>query len=105
MKNIVKKIVIYSMVGILNLGLGASVIEASPRHDDCDRKYHDQIWYNDHDKQWRDHESKWTEHDQEWRAHDGDWHWKKVHAYKWKEWYRWHHDNRDEGFNDFICGK
>ncbi len=34
MKSIVKKVVIYSMIGILQLGLGASVIEASPRHND-----------------------------------------------------------------------
>ena len=33
MKNIVKKVAIYSMVGIMQLGLGASVIEASPLHN------------------------------------------------------------------------
>ncbi len=32
MKNIVKKLAILSMVGIMQLGLGASVIEASPQH-------------------------------------------------------------------------
>jgi membrane protein involved in colicin uptake len=33
-KSIVKKAVIYSMIGIIQLGLGASVIEASPLHND-----------------------------------------------------------------------
>jgi len=32
MKNIVKKIVVFSMVGVLQIGFGASVIEASPLH-------------------------------------------------------------------------
>lgn len=42
MKNIAKKIVIYSMVGLLQIGLGASVIEASPRHDDKDHQRYEQ---------------------------------------------------------------
>jgi len=32
MKNMAKKIVIYSLAGIMQLGIGASVIEASPLH-------------------------------------------------------------------------
>ncbi len=35
MRNIMKKIVIYSMVGIMQAGLGASVIEASPLYNDA----------------------------------------------------------------------
>ena len=106
MKNIVKKLVIYSMVGVLNLGLGASVIEASPWHDDNDQRYeqHDQRWQHHHEKQWRNHEREWKEHDREWREHDGDWEWQERHAHKWHEWYRWHHDNGDDGFDSFICG-
>lgn len=34
MKDIVKKIAIFSMVGMMQLGLGATVIEASPLHND-----------------------------------------------------------------------
>jgi hypothetical protein len=34
MKNIVKKIAIFSLVGIMQVGLGAAVIEASPLHSD-----------------------------------------------------------------------
>ena len=34
MKSIFKKIAIYSMLGVMQLGIGASVIEASPQHRD-----------------------------------------------------------------------
>ena len=34
MKSILKKIAIYSMLGVMQLGIGASVIEASPQHRD-----------------------------------------------------------------------
>jgi hypothetical protein len=33
MKNIVKKIAVYSMVGMLQVGFGVSIIEASPLHN------------------------------------------------------------------------
>lgn len=33
MKNITKKIIIYSMVGMMQVGLGTAVLEASPRSD------------------------------------------------------------------------
>jgi len=39
MKSIAKKIVIFSMIGLMQVGLGASVIEASPRQDDRNQKY------------------------------------------------------------------
>lgn len=39
MKSIVKKIVIFSMIGLMQVGLGASVIEASPRHNDKHERY------------------------------------------------------------------
>ena len=34
MKNITKKVIIYLMVGMMQIGLGASVIEASPSNQD-----------------------------------------------------------------------
>ena len=34
MKNIVKKVAIFSMVGMMQVGLGTSAIEASPLHND-----------------------------------------------------------------------
>lgn len=107
MKKIVKKIIVFSMIGILNIGLGTSAIEASARHGDHNQQYdshHDQRWHNDHDKQWRDHEREWKDHDREWKEHDGDRDWQERHAHEWKDWYRWHHDNGDDGFDAFIMG-
>jgi hypothetical protein len=34
MKNIIKKIMIYAMVGMMQVGLGATVVAASPLHND-----------------------------------------------------------------------
>ena len=61
-------------------------------------------WQQNHENQWLAHEQEWTEHDREWREHEGDRHWQEEHAHEWNDWYRWHHDNGDEGFNDFIFG-
>jgi hypothetical protein len=111
MKSIAKKIMIYSLAGIMQVGLGATVVAASPlynngpqivqldRHDD-----HDQHWREDHDRQWRDHDREWRDHDRAWREHEGDRAWRERHAHEWHDWYRWHHDNGDEGFNAFIMG-
>ena len=65
MKNIVKKLVIYSMVGIMQLGLGASVIEASPRDND----HHDQRYeQRERDRGHRIKEEN-RRHEQEMRRH------------------------------------
>ena len=34
MKNVTKKIIIYSMVGIMQVGLGTAIVAASPLHND-----------------------------------------------------------------------
>jgi hypothetical protein len=34
MSNLIKKVAIFSLVGIMQIGLGASVIEASPLHNE-----------------------------------------------------------------------
>lgn len=52
MKSIAKKIVIFSMIGLMQVGLGASVIEASPRHDDKHQRYEQRERDRDRD---RDH--------------------------------------------------
>lgn len=57
MNTIVKKVVIYSMVGILQLGIGVSALEASPRHNDNHRdNQRNSHWqYRDaHDRQIRE---------------------------------------------------
>jgi vacuolar-type H+-ATPase subunit I/STV1 len=69
MKNIVKKVAIFSMVGMMQIGFGASVIEASPLHNDGpqrivqldDRDHHDDERQRDHDRRQRDHDRRQRE--------------------------------------------
>ncbi|AJQ28712.1 hypothetical protein [Pelosinus fermentans] len=75
MKGFVKKGIIYSLIGIIQLGIGASVIEASPRHEN---RHHKQHWDNrDH----RDHEIQEErarhEREMERRDHEEEWQWKE----------------------------
>jgi membrane protein involved in colicin uptake len=55
MQRIVKKVAIYSMVGLMQIGFGASIIEASPLHIDS---YPVQEQYDRHDQRpdWHDRE-------------------------------------------------
>ncbi len=75
-----------------------------PSHGPNWSQHRNANWQQNHENQWRAHEQEWTEHDREWREHEGDRHWQEEHAHEWNDWYRWHHDNGDEGFNDFIFG-
>jgi hypothetical protein len=72
MKGFVKKGIIYSLIGIMQLGIGASVIEASPKHEN---KHHKQHWDN------RDHkiqeERARHEREMERRDHEEEWKWKE----------------------------
>jgi Ni/Co efflux regulator RcnB len=80
MKSVVKKVVIYSMIGIMQLGLGASVIEASPRYNDQhqeqrheDRRQRIQVERDRHERemQRRDYEEEreWRERQDREKAH------------------------------------
>ena len=83
MKNITKKIIIYSLAGIMQLGLGASVIEASPLHSDDlqrivqldDGDHHDNDRQREHDRRQREENER---HEREMRRHEHeserDWH-------------------------------
>ncbi|MCC5466010.1 hypothetical protein [Pelosinus baikalensis] len=72
MKAFVKKGIIYSLIGIMQLGIGASVIEASPKHEN---RHHKQHWDN------RDHEIQEErarhEREMERRDHEEEWQWKE----------------------------
>jgi hypothetical protein len=72
MKSFVKKGIIYSLIGIMQLGIGASVIEASPKHEN---RHHKQHWDN------RDHkiqeERARHEREMERRDHEEEWQWKE----------------------------
>jgi hypothetical protein len=76
MKNIVKKVTIYSMVGIMQVGFGASVIEASPLHTDGSQRIVQlDNRQSEHDRREREENQR---HEQEMRRHDHesdrDWH-------------------------------
>ena len=99
MKNLTKKIMIYSMVGIMQVGLGATVIEASPLYNDndgsqqivqLDRGYH-------HDREERRHQEN-RRHEREmhrhYRENDRDW-----NDRQWRENQR--HDNT---MNEIAAG-
>jgi ABC-type Zn2+ transport system substrate-binding protein/surface adhesin len=83
MKNIVKKVAIYSMVGIMQIGFGASVIEASPLHNDGSQRivqlddgdHHDNERQREHDRRHREENER---HEREMRRHhhesEREWH-------------------------------
>lgn len=59
MKSIVKKIVVFSMIGVMQVGIGAATIEASPRHHDnpnerYERRHHD----NDREQRLREEKAR-----------------------------------------------
>jgi phage protein D len=72
MKSIVKKVAIYSMVGIMQLSFGASVIEASPLHNDDSQRIvqldrgHDNDRQREHDRRERIENQR---HEREMRRH------------------------------------
>jgi hypothetical protein len=69
MKNTAKKIVLYSMVGLMQVGLGTAVVAASPLYNDGSQ----QIVQLD-----ARHDQENARHEQEMRRHAGendrDWH-------------------------------
>ncbi len=81
MKNIVKKVAIYSMVGIMQVGFGASVIEASPLHNIGsqqivqldNRNHHDSERERERNERRREHDRRQREenqrHEREMRRH------------------------------------
>ncbi len=91
MKKIAKKIMIYSLAGIMQIGLGATIIHASPLHIDgsqqivqLDDSYHhnddrERIENNRHEREMRRHEHEtdrdWHERqEQEKQRHEHEMH-------------------------------
>lgn len=66
--------------------------------------HHDWNRRAQHERMWRDHESEWAERNREWREHQNDRRWRKVHAKKWHDWYRWHQANENQ-FHLRISGE
>jgi TATA-binding protein-associated factor Taf7 len=82
MKNIVKKIAIYSMIGMMQIGFSASVIEASPLHNDTQgivqlngRDHNNDERQREHDRREREENERHNREMQR-RDHesDRDWH-------------------------------
>ncbi|MBP2653562.1 MAG: hypothetical protein H6Q73_1131 [Firmicutes bacterium] len=83
MNNITKKIMFYSLAGIMQFGLGATVIEAIPLYNEDsqrivqldDRRQPDNDRQRKHDERQREENER---HEREMRRHDGesdrDWH-------------------------------
>lgn len=62
MKSLVKKVVIYSMVAILQCGIGAATLEASPRQDNHqNRDRHEQVRYENNHQNRNDREMRHRE--------------------------------------------
>lgn len=72
MKDFVKKGIIFSLIGVMQLGIGASVTEASPRHEN---KQHKQHW---DDRDYKIQEER-ERHEREMKRHDHEeeWQWKE----------------------------
>jgi len=86
MKFVVKKIAIFSMVGMMQIGLGTSLIEASPLHSEpfpqqLNRHDRDRDQYRDHDRHERHrHERERIENERHERAME------RRHHESYREW-------------------
>lgn len=58
MKNITKKIMVFSMVGMMQIGFGAAVLEASPLHNQESHRF---VQFDDRDDHYDDRQN---EHDE-----------------------------------------
>jgi hypothetical protein len=84
MKNLTKKIMIFSMVGMMQIGFGAAVLEASPLHNNNSNRViqfddrHDQDGprdrHDDHDERLR-RENERHENEMKRRHHESDREW------------------------------
>lgn len=85
MKNTMKKVIIYSMAAIMQIGFGASVIEASPQHND---QYQEQKRYEarEYDHGQREHQM-WKENDR---------HEREMKRRENEDEYKWHERQQHE---------
>ncbi len=103
MKNAAKKIMIYSMVGMMQIGLGATVVAASPLYDDGPQRI---IQLDDggrwhHDRQW-EHDRRVREEN---RRHE--WEMRRRDHEREREWHeRQERENRrhDNTMNEIAAG-
>jgi hypothetical protein len=67
MRSIAKKIMIYSMVGLMQVGLGTAVVAASPLYNDGPQQIVQLDRQGDHDQRQREENQR---HEREMRRHD-----------------------------------
>ncbi len=96
-----KKIMVYSLAGMMQLGLGATVIEASPLHiDDSQRLVQLNAGHYDHDK-WRHQENE--RHEREMRRHqhesEREWHERQQRENQRHEHERREYEHHHPGFH------
>lgn len=102
MKSIVKKVIIYSMVGMMQLSLGASVIEASPRHDDqqYEQRYDDRDHDGDYDRH-RDHDERLRRENE---RHEREMHRRDYESRReWRERQERENQRHDDAMNEIAA--
>jgi hypothetical protein len=103
MRNLTKKIMIYSMVGLMQVGLGATVVAASPLYNDGPQRivqlddgyYHDGYRHHDREER-RRHENERHEREMQRRHYESRRDWNDR---QWRENQR--HDNT---MNEIAAG-
>jgi len=98
MNNMAKKLIIYSLAGIMQLGLGASVIEASPLHTDGTPQI---VQLNRHDGHDQREERRYREN----RRHEREM--QRRHNENAREWNdrQWRENQRhDNTMNEIAAG-
>jgi len=108
MKKIVKKVITYSLlVGVMQFGISASVLEASPRKDQWQDQRQEQKHDQRHDQrqeQWQDHRQDQAQ-DREYREHqrherqeneriyrenlENERHWREIQRRDYEDWQTW----------------
>ncbi|MBP2632737.1 MAG: hypothetical protein H6Q70_3365 [Firmicutes bacterium] len=106
MKNLTKKIMIFSMVGMMQVGFGAAVLEASPLHTENSHRF---VQFDDRhdDDHWRQHEhderlrreNERHRHEMERREHESRREWRER-----QERERQHHEDNLREIGAFLIG-
>ncbi len=107
MKSVARKVMIYSMVGVMQIGLGTAVVAASPLYNDgpqrivqLDDRYHENYRQREHDE-WRRHEIE--RHEREMRRRDREsyreWHERQEREMRYHEHERHEYERNHPGFH------
>ncbi len=92
MKNIAKRVMIYSMIGLMQIGLGATVVAASPLYNDGSPRIIQLD--NRHDRERQENER----HEREMRRRDHE------SEREWRERQRQENERHDNTMNEIAAG-